>query len=139
MCHLYEQFVAEWLKKHLPNKYKIEVQKTKNYGQINLTYDLVLYDAVTEQPIYILDTKYKRIDGSKPNNSDIFQVVTYAVSQKCEKAILVYPMSLSTSFQETIEYIQVSSLSFALDGDLEQAGQKFLQDLLSLVTPQHRI
>lgn len=132
MCHLFEQFVAEWLKKYLPNQYKIEIQKFNKYGQINFVYDLVLYDTQTNQSICILDTKYK--NDAKPDNQDIFQVIAYAVSQKCAKAILVYPMSLATPFQERIGYIQVSSLSFALDGDLDRAGQKFLQDLLSLIS-----
>ena len=89
-----------------------------------------MYDVATEKPRYILDTKYKI--STSPSPEDVAQVVTYAVSKVCQEVILVYPTALTHSLDELVGNIRVRSLTFSLDGDLEQAGETFLQKLLIL-------
>ena len=43
--------------------------------------------------------------------------------------MLIYPTPLSKPLDITIRDIRIRSLTFALDGDLEQAGQAFLRTL----------
>lgn len=128
MARLYELFVAEWLKVNLPSNLILKYQEHINIGQ-NIQYktDLVLYDVATGKPRYILDTKYKI--STSPSAEDVAQVVTYAVSKECQEVILVYPTTLTHSLDEFVGNIRVRSLTFSLDGDLEQAGKTFLQKL----------
>ena len=56
-------------------------------------------------------------------------MISYAHTKGCREAILIYPTPLDQPLDETIRGIRVRSLTFSLDGDLEQAGQRFLQDL----------
>lgn len=127
---LYELFVAEWLKANLPPGREIKTQERVELSQTNAFHfeiDLVLYDTQSGQPVCVLDTKYKAAD--KPANEDIFQVVAYAEAIGCREAVLIYPTPLTQPLNEQIGDIRVRSLTFALAGDLAQAGQAFLQNL----------
>lgn len=136
MARLYELFVAEWLKVHLPANFSLKSQESINIGKmVQFKTDLVLYEFGNIAPRYILDTKYKVADF--PTTSDISQVVTYAVSKDCCDAVLVYPFSLKNKLDSWIGDIRVRSLTFAINGELNQAGFAFLRELfdgsLSLV------
>lgn len=76
----------------------------------------------------MLDTKYKA--PTAPASSDIAQVVAYAEATGCEEAILVYPMALVEPLDIRVGRIRIRSLTFSLAGDLEQAGYRFLEDVL---------
>jgi len=129
MPKLYELFVAEWLKaQKLPDfvvKSHVPVVIGKE-GRIKFDIDLVVYERYTQKARFVLDTKYKAPDH--PGNDDISQVVTYATAKGCHEAILIYPKPLN--LDERVGKIRVRSLTFSLDGDLEEAGRRFLQDLL---------
>ncbi|HEY9726382.1 MAG TPA: restriction endonuclease [Chroococcales cyanobacterium] len=128
MDRLYELFIAEWLKAHLPQNFLLKFQEQVNIGKsVHFKTDLVLYDVSSGTASYILDTKYKI--PTQPAADDIAQVVAYAVSKHCHEAVLVYPEAFKHSLDEWIGGIRVRSLTFSLKGDLEQAGQTFLQDL----------
>jgi 5-methylcytosine-specific restriction enzyme subunit McrC len=131
MERLYELFVAEWLKAHLPSRFKLETQDIVNVGETNkLTFkiDLVLHDLETENVICVLDTKYKSVE--KPSNEDFSQVVTYASLKKCNKAFLIYPTPLPVPFNQSLETINIRSLCFSLSSDIEKAGEIFKETLL---------
>ena len=136
MARLYERFVAEWLKAHretvlLPQGLDIKSQERLYVGEgkeIYFDIDLVLQDVATGVAKYVLDTKYKV--PTAPASSDIAQVVAYAEAKGCQEAILVYPMPLVEPLDIRVGRIRIRSLTFSLAGDLEQAGYKFLQDLL---------
>jgi 5-methylcytosine-specific restriction enzyme subunit McrC len=131
MARLYELFVAEWLKAHLPPGFNLKVQEKVNIGEANVLYfdiDLVLYETETGAVRCVLDTKYKA--PLTPAQDDIFQVVTYAEAKGCREAILIYPTSLPRPLDEVIGNIRVRSLTFSLDRDLEQAGQTFMRELM---------
>lgn len=131
MDRLYERFVAEWLRFHLPPWWTIESQERVYIGNDQNWYfevDLVLYRTETREPVCVLDTKYK-VD--KPHANDIAQVVAYAESKDCEHAVLIYPAPIDQSLDEKVGDVRVRSLTFGLDGDLESSGQTFLTELLS--------
>ena len=132
MAHLYELFVAEWLRKNLPEGYALQIQANVNFSeskQLKFIIDLVICDLETGEAICVLDTKYKC--PSSPSNADISQVVTYAEVKGCKNAILVYPQDLESELNERLGEIRVRSLAFKIDGDLESAGKIFLEKLLS--------
>ena len=136
MARLYERFVAEWLKAHretvlLPLGFDIKSQQRVYVGQGKALYfdiDLVLQDMATGAAKYVLDTKYKA--STAPASSDIAQVVAYAEAKGCQEGILVYPTPLSEPLNIRVGSIRIRSLIFSLAGDLEQAGYRFLQNLL---------
>jgi len=68
---------------------------------------------------------------SFPSTDDIAQVVAYAAAKKSLSAVLVYPQPPPHPLDIWIDHYRVRSLTFSLDGDLQQAGEDFLQDLLS--------
>lgn len=126
MARLYELFVAEWLKKN--PRVVCKSQKRVSIGKgglLDFNIDLVLYEA--GQPKYVLDTKYK-ID-KKPSHADLYQIVTYAKLMDCREAILVYPHQLNQPMDLYLGDTRVRTLSFSIDGDLDQAGEKFLDDV----------
>ena len=130
MARLYERFVAEWLKSHLPPEWRLAIQERVDLGRANALHfeiDLVLYAAETGRPVCVLDTKYKT--AADPAPADLHQMISYAHTKGCPEAILVYPAPLAQPFDEVIRGIRVRSLTFALAGELEQAGQEFLQAL----------
>ncbi len=131
MARLYESFVAQWLKTNLSH-YCVRIQQREyldQYKKIYFNIDLVLYETQGQTARYILDTKYKTAD--KPSTDDIAQIVAYAAAKKSLSAVLVYPQPLDPPLNILIDDYRVRSLTFSLDGDLQQAGEVFLQNLLS--------
>ena len=131
MDRLFEQFVAEWLRLHLPPEWSIESQERVYIGDDQNWYfevDLVLYRADTSEPVCVLDTKYK---AYKSSSDDIAQVVAYAGSKSCKHAVLIYPTVVEPILDEYVGEVRVRSLTFSLDGDLEDGGRKFAEELLA--------
>ncbi|MGD1808176.1 hypothetical protein ACP6PL_22450 [Dapis sp. BLCC M126] len=60
---------------------------------------------------------------------DIHQVVAYATYKKCHEAILIYPHKLTNPINQLVgdSEVRLRSLTFALDSDLEKAGQSFFK------------
>jgi 5-methylcytosine-specific restriction enzyme subunit McrC len=129
MANLYELFVAEWLKAHLPAPWRVKVQEKVHIGahkELQFEIDLVIEDDQGNTR-YVLDTKYKTAD--KPDNTDINQIIAYATAKNCREAILIYPTPLSRPLDIHLDNIHIRTLAFSLDGDLEAAGEKFLATL----------
>lgn len=131
MARLYERFVAEWLKVHLPSEFSLKVQErvVLENNTLHCDIDLVLTHLETGVT-YVLDTKYKT--PSYPSTGDIAQLNMYAGLKHSRNEILIYPIPME--FETTISDVRIRSMTFALDGDLEQAGQAFLGDLLGLMS-----
>lgn len=130
MARLYELFLAEWLKQHLPEQWQLRVQERVSITSdhhLFFTVDLVILDLHTGKVRSVLDTKYKA--PSTPATADIAQVIAYAESQGCHEAILVYPQPLSAPLDTYVGDVRVRTIAFPLDGDLEANGQAFLQAL----------
>lgn len=132
MARLYELFVAEWLRAHLPPTYELRSQEQIDVGEdgaISFNIDLVISDATSKEVLYVLDTKYKR--DTNPSVSDFNQIIVYAVAKKCREAVLIYPTDEISVFSEVLGNIHARSTSFSLDGELEQAGYNFIEQLLT--------
>ncbi len=130
MARLYELFVAAWLRAHLPVPWRLKVQEVVTVGQANdlrFDIDLVLYDG-DGRVTAVLDTKYKT--PTHTAMTDVNQVVTYAQAKGAPQAVLIYPVELARPLDVHLHHLHVRSLTFAVAHDLEQAGQRFLADLL---------
>jgi len=130
MAKLYERFVARWLEKHLPLGMNLQVQENARIGddeRIKVSIDMVLYDSLAGRAISVLDTKYKA--HGTIANADFYQITAYANIKDCQDAILVYPVPLERDLSVTFGDITVRNLTFALDGDLDANGDRFLAGL----------
>ena len=131
MARLFELFVAEWLIVHLPEKYQLEKQESVKFGQsgdISFLIDLVISNKASGEPLCVLDTKYKAPDS--PSQDDIAQINLYAGLKNCNEGILVYPELLKYPMNSIVKGVKIRSATFSLDGDLEEAGQRFLAKIL---------
>jgi len=134
MARLFELFVAEWLKAHLPESHEIKAQERVQIGQghdLSFDIDMVLYERRTGMPVAVMDTKYKA--GERPQSSDLAQILAYAQTKGCSEAILVYPVQLEQPLEVTVGGIRVRGLCFGLSGDIEEAGARFLREVLHSV------
>ncbi|NJN53988.1 MAG: hypothetical protein HC804_04050 [Anaerolineae bacterium] len=130
MARLYELFVSEWLRAHLPAPWRLKVQEAVTVGQNNdlrFELDLVLYDG-HGRVTAVLDTKYKT--PSHTAMTDVNQVVTYAQAKGAAQAVLIYPVVLARPLDVQLQQLRVRTLTFAVTDDLAQAGQHFLAQLL---------
>ncbi|MGF2034505.1 MAG: McrC family protein [Nostoc sp. CmiVER01] len=128
MAHLYELFVAEWLKKNTPQSYFFKQQHPIEISQNrHFNIDILLCDAATGNTIAVLDTKYKAPEQA--GYTDIHQMISYANTTKCEQAFLIYPKDLTQPLDIKSDQIRVRSLTFSLDDNLDRAGQTFLKNL----------
>src|SRR5439155_1269136 len=132
MDRLFELFVVEWMKQHVPQRYLVRGQENiqLQMGQtVSISIDITVDDIESGQAVLVLDTKYKAADQPAP--TDIQQVVAYAEAKNCRKAVLVYPTLLRNAISGLWgKNIHVESLAFPLDGNLDQAGNEFLARLL---------
>jgi 5-methylcytosine-specific restriction enzyme subunit McrC len=127
----HETFVAEWLKAHLPYPFQLKPQERIVIGPdktVRFDIDLVLNDGETGKALFVLDTRYKK--SLTPATEDIAQVVAYAEAKNCHDAILIYPSPLTESLDVWIGDNRVRSLSFSINGGLDEAGNKFIENLL---------
>ena len=56
--------------------------------------------------------------------------MAYAEATGCHEAVLVYPKPVSIITEARVGGKNVRVLTFSLEGDLEEAGNAFLRDLL---------
>lgn len=129
MAQLYERCVANWLQARLPLPYRIKAQESTTLGandELRFQIDLTLYGE-NGRPLAVLDTKYKTPD--KPSQADISQVITYAQAKGCHHALLIYPQPLPQPLHVTIGDVQLHTLIFGLDKPLDEAGQRFMEQL----------
>ena len=132
MNRLFEVFVAEWLARRGVEGLRVKAQHLVKWDQVQGTQsqiDLVLVDSRRGQPVCVLDTKYKAPD--KPAEADIYQAVFYALATGCREAVLVYSAPLAKPIDARIDHVHLRTLTFALDGDLDAAGERFVGALMA--------
>ena len=131
MERLFELFVVEWLKRHIPAPYSVRGQETVQFQMgttVSINIDITIDDMSTGRTLAVLDTKYKATEQPAP--SDIQQVVAYAEAKSCQRAVLIYPTPLARPISGLWgKDIQVQSLVFRLDDELDQGGREFLDSL----------
>jgi 5-methylcytosine-specific restriction enzyme subunit McrC len=134
MPTLFESFVAEWLKENLPKKYRLKAQYIASLEPEKgreFRIDLIITNKETDAVECVLDTKYKKTKVS--STDDIAKVVAYAEKMLTKRAFLIYPSNDVETTNCQVGSIQVQSLRFNLDGDIEQSGALFLQSLLGFL------
>lgn len=130
MARLFELFVAEWLKAHLPRGLRMSAHEQiqiSREGGLHWEIDLLIRDLSSDAARLVLDTKYK--DSARASTDDIAQVIAYAQVIRCHHAVLVYPKPLDQPLDYWADDIRVQSATFDLGSNLEEAGQKFLAEL----------
>ena len=126
MARLYESFVAEWLSGHLPSGYSVQEQEHVDIGDSGRQYDVDLVFYFGSNAVAIADTKYKV--PSEPATGDISQVVAYAEAKGVQNAFLIYPETLENPINTQVGGIDVGTLTFGLEDDLQIEGERFLTD-----------
>lgn len=131
MDRLFELFVVEWLRKHVPARYSVLGQENVQFHMghiVSISIDITVEDLETGQTVFVLDTKYKA--AASPAAADIEQVVAYAEAKGCTRAALIYPTELACPISGFWgRDISVRSLAFRLDGDIEESGHRLLEEL----------
>ncbi len=129
---LFESFVSEWLKVHAADRFKVKTQFRAHLdetGTLAFRIDQVLTDRRTSDVVAVLDTKYK--SGAEPEESDIQQIVAYAVRMRTKRGLLVYPSSLTRKRTLRIGEVTVQVDTFDLSADLESSGRVLLNTFLN--------
>ncbi|HVI03132.1 MAG TPA: hypothetical protein VM869_30760, partial [Enhygromyxa sp.] len=92
MAPLFERFVSLSLRARLPPPWHVKLQERVALDQsraIGLRPDVVVYRG--DQPVAVVDAKYKLRDGGGPKNSDAYQLLAYARRYGVKRVWLVYP------------------------------------------------
>jgi 5-methylcytosine-specific restriction enzyme subunit McrC len=133
MPHLFETFVAKWLKLNLPEdlitkeQYEVYIDQEGNY---KYRIDQIIMNVNTNKIMAVLDTKYKR--ESKYSESDLNQIVAYSIKTKSPKAFLIYPSKDIETFRFPDwgnENLEVIGSYFDLEGDIDVSGENFLHQI----------
>ena len=90
---------------------------------------MVITEKSSGEVKFVLDTKYK--NQRSPDQSDLAQVIAYAQTKGSQEAILIYPIFLDKPFNGISGDINIRCLSFCIEDNLEEAGNKFLQQLFN--------
>lgn len=82
--------------------------------------------ACTAGTMLILDTKYKRLDGVRPGESDVYQLYAYSKKYSCQDVVLLYPGGapprLYRDGADSPPWLRLHSVS--LQGDLSKASAR---------------
>jgi 5-methylcytosine-specific restriction enzyme subunit McrC len=113
MNRLFERFVARLLAEYAPRRFRVTTQESRDtayrwhdnphkWQTPRLRPDLVVFDAATNGPRLVLDTKYKPLGpGRRPAPADLYQLTLYALSfgpvHGSLPAVLLYPAANSTT------------------------------------------
>jgi len=143
---LYEEFVAAWLTRHVGDDFEVGSQVRVDFEgtpDMHSRIDLTLRPKGSHRVLCVLDTKYKIDDEAK--HADVYQVTSYALTQDCTDAFLVYPEDLRPPMDIRVRPpglhtggpgVRVRSLAFSVratgcsaEGELDYCGRRFLNDL----------
>lgn len=104
MNMLWEEYVLVSLKKHIAlHGSSIEVygQQSKSFWNgISVRPDIIIKK---EESVFVIDTKWKHINGFKPSTNDLRQMYVYNEFWRSSKSLLLYP-SEKTVCPEFISY-----------------------------------
>lgn len=103
MEYLFEDFVAGFLEEHFGDRWKVEYQKSDMFlsnapRAFQMQHDIYLTSRSNPELRIIVDTKYKLRDQNFKSDdkkgisqTDLYQMVSYAVKRGCTEVILIYP------------------------------------------------
>ncbi len=137
MPRLYEQFVAATLRRQLPAGWTLREQEVVRLpgkpDKVHFAIDLVLYDQ-NGAPRVVLDTKYRQ--PGRAAAESIAQVVAYARTKECGRAILLYPLALSQPLDISVGDTRVQSFALGV-GQAAQEDARALLAALGLAQVQN--
>ena len=134
MPNLFEEFVAEWLKRNLPDELKVDAQyyvRLDGNAALSFRIDLVLRERKSGAAVAVLDTKYKLVD--LPSEGDLHQVVSYAVELGVTRACLVYPFGISNPVRVRVGNVDVETVGIDLNRPIEKSGRDFIGSICAQV------
>ncbi len=126
MPTLFERFCTAFIGHKLNHQVALEAQyhtRLKGTKRLSFRLDMALFSTATGQPLAVVDAKYKA-DG--PSESDVQQVVAYAVQLGTRRAFLLYP---SSNIDEQFEVgpVAVRALGYDFEAEnIEKAGQDLI-------------
>ena len=103
MNSLWEEYILVRLKQVAAEKgFTIYGQNSKNFwSNISIRPDIVIEKGIDEEKeTFIIDTKWKNINGYLPSTQDLRQMFVYNVYWKSKKAMLLYPSSTTQEIKE---------------------------------------
>ncbi|TXG36970.1 McrC family protein [Seonamhaeicola maritimus] len=103
MNKLWEEYVFRTLTKHQNENLKVSFQNSTNFWENKkIKPDIVISkkDEVGMETNFVIDTKWKIIDPTKPSDDDLKQMYAYNLYWDAPKSMLLYPSSnpQSTSY-----------------------------------------
>ena len=105
MNSLWEEYILARLKQSEKEVIIYGQQSTTFWNDISIRPDIVIESGKSK---FIIDTKWKNINGGKPSTDDLRQMYVYNDYWKSDKAMLLYP-SNKTHFNSFIEFEENSS------------------------------
>ena len=126
MEYIFEDFIAGFLETHFSEDWKVEYQKSNmNLSNgpeaFNMQQDVFLTSRTDKSVTIIVDTKYKLRSDFKNDvkkgieQSDMYQMTSYALRRGCKNVLLLYP-----NFSE----IPQSSDSFIIESGFKSSTDK---------------
>lgn len=92
MNKLFEEFIFELIKRKIPECEAIAQKPKRLLKRKNVTRRDTKVDILVQKPKVIIDTKYKKFKNFEDiSSADIYQVTTYCLLHKYNRAILLYP------------------------------------------------
>lgn len=92
MNKLFEEFIFELIKRKIPECEAIAQKPKRLLKRENVTHRDTKVDILVQKPKVIIDTKYKKFKNFEDiSSADIYQVTTYCLLHKYNRAILLYP------------------------------------------------
>jgi 5-methylcytosine-specific restriction enzyme subunit McrC len=140
---LWEQFVYVSLRKSLPKGQTIESQCSKDFWRpdtgtkVKMRPDIVVNKDKTN--CYVLDTKWKNLEGKNPSPDDLRQMFTYSNYFQAPKTALVYPADEDDTTQGT--YLdrtgdsinrKCAVIRFAVNDDIKEWRRSIAERILAL-------
>ena len=132
MGRLFEMFVAEWLKEHLPERFGLSWQQSFRIGSgesLRFQIDMMIYERSSGRNLLVLDAKYKA--PTSPSTDDILQIIGYAHSLGCPGAALVYPTAIPEPLDVRIRDIGIRTMRFDISKSVAAGGEEFLRELVA--------
>ena len=92
MNKLFEEFIFELIRRKIPECKALAQKPKRLLKKENVTRRDTKVDILVQKPEVIIDTKYKKFKNFEDiSSADIYQVTTYCLLHKYNRAILLYP------------------------------------------------
>lgn len=121
MNSLWEEYILVRLKQTDNDLFRVTGQQSKSFWNgINIRPDIVIENG---KEIFVIDTKWKNIDYSRPSTHDLRQMYVYNEYWGASKAMLLYP-SNSNNCNKFIKYEDTKIDKYALINDSHELSEQ---------------